>query len=174
MHSGRADTLDDFQLYEPVGQQLQRPTCPAFRWRAACFGHQPGLGCAVQFTILATGGRLAEHRRLKTFLYESLPHSMDGRETDLRKFRDARVGPCRPLFRFIRLQQNTCSGSHGFRSPPFVNQCLQLFTFISLQPHQVLRILAHGFALLSRMLPNGKGEAILDSTKPVNSNRMRH
>ena len=82
-HRFSADAVHYLAFNQPVRQQLQRPTSPAFRRFSAGQGNQVGLSLTVQPLRTPVNLPLSSQRRLNPFLHAAPAHPFHRRTANL-------------------------------------------------------------------------------------------
>lgn len=131
--------LDDLQRHYTVGQQFQRPTCPALGLGTAGDGDQLGLLLTVEHLFDArTHLLLALQRRVQSLLYEPLAKVLDRTPADMERLGGMHVRHFQPRPRRIHRQKDVGVANPICRRLARADQLLQTPAFLGLQPNNIL------------------------------------
>ena len=132
-HRFRADALHYLAFDQPVGQQFQRPTGPAFRWFSAGQGNQVGFPLTVQPLRTTIELPLSLQGRLNPFLHATAAHPLHRRAANLENPGNLFIlhGPLR--MGLITQQQDAPVGLLVSRRPATGHQCLQFLPLLRTQ-----------------------------------------
>src|SRR3954452_10601380 len=118
------DRVDMAELDHLVGQEPERPAAPAGGGAPAGQGDQVGLLLAIEHPGPARDGT-ADEGPLEAAFDEVAADSVDGDRSDIQGEADPFVGPGRPRFAAIRLQEDAGSGQLARRRLALGDEGLQ-------------------------------------------------
>lgn len=131
--------LHDLQRHHAVGQQLQRPTRPAFGLGTAGDGDQLGFLLAVEDLLNAGTDLLPTPKcRIQPLFDESLTKVFDRTHAGVERPRRVHVAHPRTPLRVVDCKQDVGVTDAIRRRLPDTGQLLQPFPFLGFQPNDIL------------------------------------